>query len=81
MHFSILSPNPTEYSFLIIIENYQLLLYRCRVSISKVRICGCSEICGVVRCGRSVVRCSKDCGEGGPVVRCSKDHGEVQQRL
>ena len=34
----------------------------------------------VVRCSGSVVRCSKDRGEGGSVVRCSKDRGEVQQR-
>ena len=34
----------------------------------------------VVRCSGSVVRCSKDRGEGGSVVRCNKDCGEVQQR-
>ena len=34
---------------------------RLRVSISQVRVCGCSEVCGEVP--GSVVRCSKDCGE------------------
>ena len=30
----------------------------CRVSISQVRICGCSEVCGEVK-----QRLCKDCGE------------------
>ena len=35
----------TENSFL---DYYQLLQCRCRASISKVRVCGCSEVCGEV---------------------------------